>query len=148
MGEPVELTEFTAEQVQDLAQRHQLNWNHSLVQKLMAMIGGHPYLVRVAFYHLAQPAPGKWGDIKQLLRDAPTDAGIYTQHLRRLLGMLRENTRLAAAFTKVISSTEPAQLDSILGYQLYSIGLIKWQNNQVIPRCELYRQYFRERLKN
>ncbi|WP_172891231.1 AAA-like domain-containing protein [Dolichospermum compactum] len=148
VGEPVELTEFTAEQVQDLAQRHQLNWNHSLVQKLMAMIGGHPYLVRVAFYHLAQPAPGKWGDIKQLLRDAPTDAGIYTQHLRRLLGMLRENTKLAAAFTKVISATEPAQLDSILGYQLYSIGLIKWQNNQVIPRCELYRQYFRERLEN
>lgn len=148
VGESIELTEFTPAQVKDLAQRHQLNWNDELVKQLMAMVGGHPYLVRLAFYHLAQPVPGKWGNLRELLQDAPSDAGIYSQHLRRHLGILRENIKLAAAFKQVISTIDPVQLDSILGYQLYSMGLIKWQSNQVIPRCELYRQYFTERLGN
>jgi len=146
VGESIELTEFTPSQVKDLAGRHQLNWNDDLVKELMEMVGGHPYLVRMAFYHLAQPIPGKWGSLKQLLQDAPSDTGIYSQHLRRHLGILRENVKLAAAFKQVISSIGAAQLDPILGYQLYSMGLTKWQSNQIIPRCELYRQYFTERL--
>ncbi|WP_414578826.1 AAA-like domain-containing protein [Anabaena sp. CCY 9402-a] len=146
VGESIELAEFTPAQVKDLAQRHQLDWNDELVKQLMAMVGGHPYLVRLAFYHLAQPVPGKWRNLQQLLQDAASDAGIYSQHLRRHLGILRENVKLAAAFKQVISTIDPVQLDSILGYQLYSMGLIKWQSNQVVPRCELYRQYFTERL--
>ncbi len=146
VGEAIELTEFTPTQVKDLAQRHQLDGNDSLVQQLMAIVGGHPYLVRLAFYHLAQPSPGRWGNLPQLLQDAPSDVGIYSQHLRRHLGILRENEKLAAAFKQVISNIDAVPLDSILGYQLYSMGLIKWQNNQVMPRCELYRQYFTERL--
>lgn len=148
VGEPIELTEFTPTQVKDLAQRHQLNWHDDLVQQLMGMIGGHPYLVRLAFYHLAQPSPGRWVNLSQLLQDAPSDVGIYSQHLRRHLGILRENEKLAAAFKQVITTTHTMLLDSILGYQLYSMGLIKWQSNQAIPRCELYRQYFQERLGN
>ncbi|AFY48829.1 hypothetical protein Nos7524_3022 [Nostoc sp. PCC 7524] len=146
IGEAIELTEFTPTQVKDLAQRHQLDGDDDLVQQLMAMVGGHPYLVRLALYHLAQSSPGKWGSLQQLLQDAPSDAGIYSQHLRRHLGILRENEKLAAAFKQVISTIDAAPLDSILGYQLYSMGLIKWQSNQVIPRCKLYRQYFQERL--
>ncbi|MBD2456659.1 AAA-like domain-containing protein [Nostoc sp. FACHB-87] len=146
VGESIELTEFTSIQVQDLAQRHQIDWSHDLVQELMAMVGGHPYLVRMAFYHFAQPTPGKWGSLEQLLQDAPRDTGIYSQHLRRHLGILRANVKLAAAFKQIISTIEPVSLDPILGYQLHSMGLIKWQSNQVIPRCELYRQYFKERL--
>ncbi|QLE59561.1 serine/threonine protein kinase [Nostoc sp. TCL26-01] len=146
VGEPIELTEFTPIQVEDLVQRHQLDENNDLVQQLMAMVGGHPYLVRLTLYHLAQPTSGRWGDLTQLLQDAPTDSGIYTQHLRRHLGILRENPKLAAAFKQVINTIEAVQLDSILGYQLYSMGLIKWQSNQVMPRCELYRQYFQKRL--
>jgi hypothetical protein len=112
----------------------------------MGIVGGHPYLVRLAFYHLAQPSPGKWVNLPQLLHDAPSDVGIYSQHLRRHLGILRENEKLLAAFKQVISKIDSVALDSILGYQLYSMGLIKWQINQAIPRCELYRQYFQERL--
>ncbi|MEA5618047.1 AAA-like domain-containing protein [Cronbergia sp. UHCC 0137] len=148
VGESIELTEFTPSQVQDLAQRHQLDWNNDLVQQLMAMLGGHPYLVRLALYHLAQPIPGQWVNLQQLLQDATSDNGIYSQHLRRHLGILRENEKLAAAFRQVISTTEAVLLDSILGYQLHSMGLIKWQSNQVISRCELYRKYFQERLSD
>lgn len=66
--------------------------------------------------------------------------------MRPLLVILREDVQLAKAFLAVVTPLEPVQLDSILAYKLYSMGLVKWQGNQVIPRCQLYRHYFRERL--
>ncbi len=145
IGVAIELKEFTTAQVKDLAQRHQLNWDDNSVQQLMGMVGGHPYLVRVALYQLAQHQ-GKWGNLTQLLQDATTETGIYYQHLWRHLSVLRENEKLAAAFQQLISINEPVQINPILEYQLYSMGLIKWENNKLMPRCLLYRQYFEKRL--
>jgi len=54
VGLPIELSEFSAEQVADLARRHGLNWQINMVERLMNIVGGHPYLVRVALYHIAQ----------------------------------------------------------------------------------------------
>ncbi len=144
IGVPIELTEFTSNQVKDLAQRHQLNWDDNSVQQLMGMVGGHPYLVRVALYQAQHQ--GKWGNLTELLQDATTDTGIYDQHLWRHLSVLRKNEKLAAAFQQIININESVQLDPILIYQLYSMGLIKWENNKLMPRCLLYRQYFKERL--
>ena len=144
VGESVELTEFTPSQIKDLAQRHQLQEIDDLALQIITMVGGHPYLVRVALYHLAQPNSI---NLTQLWEDAPTDHGIYTPHLRPQLDILRTNQRLSSAFKQVINHNEPVSLDFNLGYQLYSMGLIKWQNNQVIPRCLLYQKYFSSRLE-
>jgi hypothetical protein len=54
VGLPIELSEFSAQQVAELARRHGLNWEMDWVKKLMKIVGGHPYLVRVALYHIAQ----------------------------------------------------------------------------------------------
>ncbi|NES23916.1 MAG: TIR domain-containing protein, partial [Symploca sp. SIO3E6] len=54
VGLPIELSEFSTEQVWNLAQQHGLHWQSSQVEQLMRMVGGHPYLVRVALYYLAQ----------------------------------------------------------------------------------------------
>ncbi len=44
----------------------------------MAMVKGHPYLVRLAMYHLViQPI-----SLEQLLRQVPTEAGIYVETIR------------------------------------------------------------------
>jgi hypothetical protein len=84
--------------------------------------------------------------LEQLLQDAPTDAGIYQDHLRRHLVTLQENPELAAAFKQVINTPEPVRLETMQAYKLYSMGLIKRQGNQVKPRCQLYQQYFLEHL--
>lgn len=144
VGLPVELTEFTPFQVEDLARRHQLDWNDAQLQQLMAMVGGHPYLVRWALYRLAC----KDVTLEKLLQDAPTDAGIYEGHLRRHLDTLTENPSLAEALEQVVTSTEPVRLETMQAYKLYSIGLIKRMGDRVMPRCELYQQYFREHLNN
>ena len=41
---------------------------------------------------------------------------------------------------------ESVNIDSLLTYKLDSLGLVKLEGNNVVPRCELYRQYFSDRL--
>ena len=143
VGLPIALEEFTAEQVKDLAQRHKLDWQEVQTQQLMNMVGGHPYLIQLAFSYLVAHRDA---NIEQLSQTAPTEEGIYSQHLRPLLVMLRGDFKLATAFAGVINTSEPVQIDSTIAYKLYSMGLVQWQGDRVIPRCQLYRQYFRERL--
>lgn len=54
VGACVELPEFNAEQVQTLAHWHGLVWSSAEVDQLMRQVGGHPYKVRLALYHIAQ----------------------------------------------------------------------------------------------
>ncbi|NEP00003.1 MAG: molecular chaperone Tir [Symploca sp. SIO2E9] len=143
VGLPIELPEFTPEQVQDLACRHGLNWNQTQVEKLMAMVGGHPYLVRVALYHIARQEM----TLEQLLQLAPTEAGPYSDHLRRHLLNLEQQPELAAALKTVVSATCPVRLESLHVFKLYGTGLVHLHENEVVPSCELYRQYFLDRPK-
>ena len=144
VGLVVELTEFTQEQIEILAHYHQLDYNSSQIQKLMSLIGGHPYLIRLALYHLAL------GNItlENLLQNAPTNAGIYEEHLRRFLHTFKINPHLTQAFLEVVTAQKPVSVETISAYQLYSIGLVKRVGDKLTPSCQLYQQYFREHLQN
>ncbi len=99
IGLPINLPPFTKEQVQDLALRHGLDWTNGKVENLMALVGGYPYLVRLAFYHLV----GKGGlerDLEKLLQEAPTEAGIYHEYLKQYVLALRDESALQDAFMK------------------------------------------------
>ena len=132
VGLPVELPEFTAEQVMNLVEKHGLNWDRGEVDALMAMVGGHPYLVRLALYSIAQQ------DLKltELLAEAPTDGGIYGEHLRRHLWNLQRHPDLARAFKQVISSDSPVVLKPMLAFKLNGMGLVNLQGNEVVLRHE------------
>lgn len=142
VGLPIELSEFNQEQIQDLAQRHGLNWDGKEIEELMTMVGGHPFLVRVAMYHIARQDT----TLNELLQTAPTEAGLYGDHLRRHLWNLEQRPDLATAFKNIVTTITPARLNSIQCFQLLSMGLVHLQDNDVTPRCYLYRQYFRDRL--
>lgn len=161
VGLSIELSEFSAEQVADLARRHGLNLQINMVERLMNIVGGHPYLVRVALYHIAQEvtlfnrrfsgSAKEQKDLEEsldeLLELAPTEAGIYGDHLRRHLWNLQEHQELAAAFSGVVAANEPVELESVLAFKLHSLGLVQLRGNEVTVRFELYRQYFGDRLK-
>jgi hypothetical protein len=144
VGLPIELPEFNLNQTQELAFRHGLSWGEKEVKQLMDMVGGHPYLVRLALYNIARNEM----TLQELLEIAPTDAGLYSDHLRRHLWNLEQHPLLAAAIKKVVDADSPVQLESMQGFKLHSMGLVNLQGNQVTPRCNLYRQYFRERLSS
>lgn len=137
-GSVVELPQLTPAQVLQLARSHALNWDETEVEQLIAMVGGHPYLVRLALYSLYRQET----TLEQLLHDAPTEAGIYENHLRRHRELLDRDRELQQAWQKVISTSQPVELNPRQRYKLYSMGLVQRQGNQVMPRCNLYRQYF------
>jgi len=138
----VELRDFLPQEIVDLKERHRLNLCREKLEGLAAIIGGHPYLVRLAFYHLARQDMS----MEVLLENAATDAGIYQRHLLRHLEVLTGNTDLKAEFKKVVSSQEAVEINPIQSHKLYSMGLIVKEGNLAKPRCRLYRQYFQERL--
>ena len=142
VGMPVELPEFTAQQVDELAQRHGLTLAESEVASLIDMVGGHPYLVRVALHALAR---GRL-TLAQLLKIAPTEEGPYEDHLRRHLANLHSDDKLVKAVEEMIGSDTPVVIGTDEAFQLDSMGLVRRKGNAAAPLCELYRQYFRERL--
>ncbi|MBW4451028.1 MAG: AAA-like domain-containing protein [Spirirestis rafaelensis WJT71-NPBG6] len=144
VGLGVELTEFAPEQIENLAQRHKLDYNHTQIQQLMSLVGGHPFLIRLALYHLALEDI----TLENLLQTAPTNAGIYEEHLRRFLNYFKLNLHLAEAFIQVVTATEPVCIETMQAYQLYSMGLVKRVGDNLIPRCQLYQKYFREQLED
>ena len=144
VGLSVGLPPFNSEQVQDLAQRHGLDWiDGSETQQLMAMVGGHPYLVSVALYYLHREKIA----LKELLQGAPTPTGIYSHHLRGYLAMLKDQPQLASALQQVVMADESVRLEAIAAYKLESMGLVQLDGNHARPSCQLYRLYFREQLK-
>lgn len=146
VGLPITLPEFNREQMMELAQKHQLNWDNDAgeqnLTELMSLIGGHPHLARLAFYNLAKQDLTLW----QLIREAPTETGIYSDILRYYLIIFYDNRDLAMAFKQVILSEAPIQLEPIVAYRLESLGLIKLQGNEAVPSYQLYSLYFRDRL--
>lgn len=139
VGLPLKLPLFNQQQVQDLAGLYGLAWaSGESAQKLIAMVGGHPYLVQLALYHLSRQEV----TLEHLLQDAPTHAGIYSDHLRHCLGCLQQQPELAAALKQIVTAETSVQLPSVQVYQLDSMGLIQLDGNYVQPSCELYRQYF------
>lgn len=142
VGLSVELPEFTREQVQDLTTRYELDWTAEQVERLMALIGGKPYLVQVALHHIS----GEDITLDKLLETAVDETGIYGDYLRRQLWNLKQYPELVSALTRVVTSQTPVELEPVQAFKLQSMGLVKGQN-QVIPRCDLYRQYFSDRLR-
>lgn len=143
VGLAIELPELSHPQVQNLVQRHGLSWTGEQVEKLMEMVGGHPYLVRMALYKIARAEM----TLEELLRIAPTEEGLYCEHLRRHLLNLEENQELLLAMKQVVTANEPVRIDTGTAFKLRSMGLVKVKSNDVLPLCDLYRQYFRDRLR-
>ncbi|MBW4617972.1 MAG: AAA-like domain-containing protein [Cyanosarcina radialis HA8281-LM2] len=144
VGLAIELQPFTAEQVNQLAQRYALTLSDSELDRLMQLVAGHPYLIQRAFYYLVRQEL-TW---EQLWQTATTDAGIYANHLHRHLRSLQEHPQLEAAYRLVLNSPTPIELEQILAFKLHSMGLVTLQGNQAIASCQLYRQYFRDRLES
>ncbi|MGM3305187.1 AAA-like domain-containing protein [Anabaena sp. WFMT] len=142
VGLCLKIPEFNAEQVTEFARRHDLNWfDTSAVKQLMDLIGGHPYLIHLALYHIQQQKIS----FPELLATAISYNGIYSNHLRYLLTILQSNQELSVAFDKIINSQKPTHISANLIYRLDSLGLIKkLGSDNFQPACEMYRLFFQK----
>ncbi len=145
IGLPIELQGFSPQQVEELANKYQLNLkDRKELKQLMDLVGGHPALIHLALYHISQEQI----TIEELLTTAATSTGIYSHHLQRHWVRLQQQPDLAKAFETVYQATEPILLDPIISYKLKSMGLIDLIGNKAIVSCNLYKEYFEAQISN
>jgi AAA-like domain/CHAT domain len=142
VGLIIELKDFTHKQINDLVQRHGINWTEKEIESLIAMIGGHPYLLRLGLHKIAR----KELTLSELLEKASTNEGLYRDHLQNHLSNLKKNSKLSTAMKYVVKANNPISIDDDIAAQLRSMGLVKYAVNNVLPVCDMYRFYFREHL--
>ncbi|MEH2279898.1 MAG: AAA-like domain-containing protein [Nostoc sp.] len=143
IGLPIHLPEFTDHQVKYLAQRHGLDWAfNNEVNQLMSLVGGHPALIRIALYYLCCQGI----TLEELIQDAIANGGIYRYHLWRHWAILQENPSLVKAYVEVVAAKQSISLNPIEAHKLESLGLIAYEGDRILPRCELYRAYFKKQL--
>jgi hypothetical protein len=147
VGLTTTLPPFTTEQIQSLALCYGLDWavnelGMQWISSLQKMVGGHPYLLSLAFYYLSQNKI----TLEDLLQTAATPTGIYNQHLREILTLIQAEPELVSSLQQVVNAPGQVQLDAIAGYKLESMGLVELDGNQTSISCELYRLYFSQQL--
>jgi hypothetical protein len=144
VGFEVELTEFSQQNILDLARRHQLSWGTDEVDALMGMVGGYPYLVRKALYHLKNSNLS----LADILENAATNVGIYGKHLQSHGANVQNYSELKAALKQVVSAHSAVNLEPVLEFKLLSTGLVKQDKHGLTPSCGLYRDYFAEKFRD
>lgn len=143
VGLPQNLPEFSPQQARELADKYQVDLDLIELASIMNLVGGHPFLLQRAFELLRND---RTLTMEDLLAEATTESGIYSNHLRKLWVDLQQNPELSATFTQLLVARTPQLLDPVKAYQLQNLGLIELSGNQATPRCQLYTKYFSEYL--
>jgi len=138
VGEKHSLSDFTPEQVQDLAHRYGVRLD---VNELMNLVSGHPFLVRKARSSIRRAHC----TVSDLASDVFAENNPFSEHLQLLLGSLHSTPTLCEAMKQVF---ERGACESEKAFQrLLGAGLVRGSaRDAVAPRCELYRAYFRKHL--
>ena len=107
----------------------------------MKLLGGHPYLIRQAFYSIVEQNL-KWVDFEKI---AIEDQGPFSSHLHFYLWQLRDRPELVAGIREVIKKQTCS--DEMVLYRLVAAGLMKeLPDKKCAIRCGLYENYFRKTL--
>ncbi|MGF1535874.1 MAG: AAA-like domain-containing protein, partial [Elainellaceae cyanobacterium] len=148
VGLSVELPSFELSQIQYLVKRHGLEWlqsdNSERLVSLLSYLGGNPYRLRLALYHLAH------GDISLngILKSGTEDGSIYAEHLNQQWQRLQRRPELLSAYAEVVQSLGPTKLGYRTASQLHSMGFVTITPQGALPSCGLYREFFRNRFAN
>jgi len=140
VGTPIDLDEFTIAQVQELAAMH--GFSPTQIEPISELIGGHPYLVRLAFYNLASGT----NSLEQIIQTAATEVGLFGKHLTTRLAKVEKDAHLTEVLRSLANSPQPIRFDLATTAKLDGMGLILRTETGVKIRNELYRRYFQNRL--
>jgi len=136
VGLNVQLKDFTLEQVADLNRRHGNPLILEEILTLMDLVGGHPYLVRQAFYTLVVEGLS----LPELISVAGSPDGPFGKHLLFYQHSLKKNPHLIAALQRLLRGQKVE--DELELERLSAVGLIRQEKGKWEPRCGLYKEFF------
>jgi hypothetical protein len=133
--------EFTSEHVLQLAKLHHLNWDINEIKQLMTLVSGYPFFINEALTEISR----RNISLEQLLAKLSLLPKIR-EHLDLLWRVVRDDSDLRQIMYALLKGTDVSLLDSIQVERLQNMGLLKELNNFPVLSCQLYRQYFSQRL--
>jgi transcriptional regulator with XRE-family HTH domain len=140
VGLTIRLKDFNPDQVADLNQRHGSPLRLDEIPIMMNLVGGHPYLVRQAFYTLVTESLSLAG----LQRVASSPDGPFGKHLLFYQHSLKKNPVLLNAYQQVLWDQKLP--DESLLERLSAVGLIQQDDGKWRPRCGLYGEFFKRQI--
>ncbi|WP_255604545.1 AAA-like domain-containing protein [Oscillochloris sp. ZM17-4] len=141
VGEVIELIDFDAAQVARLNALHGNPLSPGDESRLSDLLAGQPYLTRRALYLVAD---GRLG-AEELFAQAASEGGPFGEHLRRHQQRLNERPELAQVFRQILLTQRTS--DDRAFWRLRGAGLVRREGERSLARCQLYADYFTERLR-
>lgn len=138
--QPILLHDFTMSEVEELNQRHGSPLSDLQLGELFDLLGGHPYLTRLALYLLASQET----QFDTLMATATSDDGPFGEHLTRYWSPISEMPDVRYGLQQAcLHYRLPTNK---LYYRLKGAGLIRADADRVVMRNTLYERFFSERL--
>jgi hypothetical protein len=143
VGCPIDLPELTIDLVGKLVTLYGLEWSKGEIQQLTDLVGFHPFLIRLALYHVAT----KKTSLAEILDRGHLADSLFNGHLMSHLRYLeRQPEELRQIMAQVVNSESPPTIVSSLLQRLNDAGLVKLDGDRVLPANKLYQLYFSTRL--
>ena len=139
VGYVASLSDFNAEQVLTFAQVNGINWTLSDVHKVMNLVGGNPYLIKLILVKLQEG-----NSLEKVLDDALQGREPFQSHFFLLMRYLKSNANLRNTFRQILQkkALTPAQMKGESVQFLERLGLIDKNYDTLEVRCNLYQVYF------
>lgn len=139
VGYVASLSDFNAEQVLSFAQVNGINWTLSDVHKVMNLVGGNPYLIKLILVKLQEG-----NSLEKVLDDALQGREPFQSHFFLLMRYLKSNANLRNIFRQILQkkALTPAQMKGESVQFLDRLGLIDKNYDTLEVRCNLYQVYF------
>ena len=116
---PIVLDDLSVDQVEELGRRYRLQWSKRDIEQVMALVGGHPYLIRLLMHRAAlQETP-----LAELLDPGHGPRWILAPEVRRIRAWLRENALFE--LTARVAGDPACQLDSGEIHRLVRAGVVQ-----------------------
>ncbi|TYT69999.1 AAA-like domain-containing protein [Microcystis aeruginosa] len=139
VGYVASLSDFNAEQVLTFAQVNGINWTLSDFHKVMNLVGGNPYLIKLILVKLQEG-----NSLEKVLDDALQGREPFQSHFFLLMRYLKSNANLQNIFRQILQkkALTPAQMKGESVQFLERLGLIHKSYDNLEVRCNLYQVYF------
>lgn len=135
LANPIRLDDLSVAQAAEMARLYCMEIVPSEITELVDLVGGSPYLLRLA---LCECVLGELS-LRHQLDDL--HRSIFIPHLVRLRGWL-EGQELSSVVSQILEQTD-AEIPFAKYCGLYAIGLVKEMRAGVYRlRCRLYEEYF------
>lgn len=131
---PLVIEDFTVEQLAHLCRLHDLPWDEEQLRTLMGLIGGHPYLTRMAMYN----AVAKGYSVEQLVSPERPGVQVFDGFLETCRLRLMAQPGLWPTAERVLRGKSLSALDRLVLPRLERLGIVRIQGETCKVRYPLY----------